>query len=426
MAPSGRPKANAAATEATFAVLFHPASFLLGTSTSVRTRYNTPMSVALAHTPLHTWHAAHGARLVDFAGWSMPVQYTSIVAEHTATRTAAGFFDVSHMARFRFEGSGAGAFLDRLVTRRIADMQPGQVRYALVTNHEGGMLDDVLVYRLCERGSGQTYYQMVVNSSNRRKIETWIEAQWGRDPQFKFVDATHDSAMIAVQGPRALEILDPLSSLNPGSLKYYTATEADLNGAPGILSRTGYTGEDGWELIVPADAAPDLWQQLVDRGAPLGGLPAGLGCRDTLRLEAAMPLYGHELTESIDPLQAGLGFAVDLDNRSFPGSDRLRSMKDNSDRPRRVGWQLESRRVPREGYEVFSGDESIGQVTSGTFSPTLNCPIAMGYCRAEFAALGSNVMIDVRGAREPARVVKLPFYRRSRLISQGTNKEATP
>jgi len=366
------------------------------------------MTATLAQTPLHDWHVAHGARLVDFAGWSMPVQYGSIVAEHQATRTRAGLFDVSHMARIRFDGPEAEPFLDRIVTRRIAGMPPGQIRYALVTNHEGGILDDVLVYHLTDRQTGESYYQMVANASNRRKILTWIEASVAGGPASDFVDRTHETAMISLQGPRAYEILAPLAASDPMALKYYTGVETLLAGAPGILSRTGYTGEDGWELIVPADAAPGIWESLVDRGATA----VGLGARDTLRLEAGMPLYGHELSEEIDPLQAGLAFAVDLENHRFAGRDALEKLRRDESRPKRVGLELTGRRVPREGYAVLAAGAPVGRVTSGTFSPTLNKPIAMAYVRRDLAAPGTPVEVDVRGNTEPARVAKLPFYRR--------------
>lgn len=369
---------------------------------------------ALAQTPLHDWHATHGGRMVDFAGWSMPVQYSSIVSEHQATRNAIGLFDVSHMGRIRFDGPGAESFLDRLVTRRVAGQAIGQIRYALVTNHDGGILDDVLVYRLAERDGGKPYFQLVVNASNRRKILTWIDAQLTGVAGVEYRDRTAETAMIAVQGPKVIDILRPLVNADLAAMKYYTGLEALVSGVPAIVSRTGYTGEDGWELVVPADSAVTIWNDLLAKGEPLGALAAGLGCRDTLRLEAAMPLYGHELNESIDPLQAGLGFAVDLEGRQFPGRDALANLKDQPQRPKRVGLELSGKRAAREGYAIFSGEQKIGDVTSGTFSPTLDRPIAMGYVDPKFAAIGTEVEIDIRGRKEKARVVKLPFYKRSK------------
>lgn len=362
----------------------------------------------LNQTPLHDWHAGHGGRLVDFAGWSMPVQYQSIVAEHQATRSAAGLFDVSHMGRLRFEGPGAAEFLDRSVTRRVKDQAAGRVRYALVTNDAGGILDDVLVYHLTGGAAG-SYYVMVVNAGNRTKIVDWIKPRLAGANVY-FTDATHDWAMIALQGPRALEIAQPLVEERLDALKYYHARETRIAGHGGIVSRTGYTGEDGCELIVGAGVVVPICEALVAAGAT----PAGLGARDTLRLEAAMPLYGHELSEAINPYQAGLAFAVDLDGREFPGRDALARLKDDPNQPRRVGLELSGKRVPREGFGILAAGRTVGQVTSGTFSPTLDRPIAMGYIEPAFAAPGTQLEIDVRGRPEPARIVELPFYRRPR------------
>jgi aminomethyltransferase len=369
------------------------------------------MTSMLAQTPLYSWHASHGGRMVDFAGWSMPVQYSSIVAEHNATRTAVGLFDVSHMGRIRFDGLDGEDFLDRIVSRKIAGMRPGQIRYALVTNESGGILDDVLVYCLRDLRA-RVYHEMVVNASNRRKIVDWLETHRGSS-DVDISDDTLDTGMIAVQGPRALQIVRSLSTLDPASLRYYTGGETEISGVRGLISRTGYTGEDGCEIIVPVDAALEIWEQLFAAARPLGGMAAGLGCRDTLRLEAGMPLYGHELNEDINPFQAGLGYAVDLENRAFPGRDALVKCRDEQRLPRRAGWILAGKRVPREGYAVVAGGEQVGHVTSGTFSPTLQRPIAMGYVRPDLAVPGTEVMIDIRGQQEPARAAQLPFYRRT-------------
>lgn len=347
--------------------------------------------------------------MVAFGGWSMPVQYSSIVTEHQATRQAAGLFDISHMGRLRFDGVGAAEFLDRLVTRDVGRQPQGRVRYGLLTNDAGGILDDVLVYRLAD-GAGQAYCLMVVNASNRPKILDWLRPRLADAHDVYFTDATHDWAMIAVQGPRALELTQPLVATALSELKYYHASEASISGHGGIVSRTGYTGEDGCELIVGSGSVAAVWQELVAAGAT----PAGLGARDTLRLEAAMPLYGHELSEAIDPFQAGLAFAVDLQGRQFPGRDALARLKQATDdaRPCRIGLELSGKRVPREGYAVLAAGECVGEVTSGTFSPTLQRPIAMAYVEQRAATPGTAVEIDVRGQTEPARVVKLPFYSR--------------
>lgn len=363
------------------------------------------MSGDLAKTPLHVWHAAHGGRMVDFAGWSMPVQYGSIVDEHLACRTKAALFDVSHMGRLYFQGSDSASLLDRLLTRKVMGMPMGKVRYSLMCNERGGILDDVLVYRLASSGAGADYL-LVVNSSNRTKILAWVQQHLTGD--VRVTDRTVETAMIAVQGPHALQLVAPHVASAPAELGYYTVASSTVNGVPGLVSRTGYTGEDGCELIVPAEAAEEIWSKLVAQGA----LPAGLGARDTLRLEAAMPLYGHELSESIDPYQAGLGFAVTLAGRDFFGRTALEARQHDPLIPKRVGLALASRRVPRERYPIFQNDEQVGEVTSGTFSPTLNKPIAMAYVKPHVAAPGTSLTVDIRGSREACATTPLPFYQR--------------
>lgn len=366
----------------------------------------------LAKTPLHNWHAAHGGRLVDFAGWSMPVQYTSIVEEHTATRTAAGVFDVSHMGRFKFEGPGAAALLDRLLTRRVVGMGVGKIRYSVICNEQGGILDDVLAYHL-QPPEGEAFYGLVVNAGNRQKIADWIESHITADDEVQFTDRTTATAMIAVQGPKALQITQELVEVDLQALGYYTGVMTNIGGALGVVSRTGYTGEDGCELMVPAEVAADVWQSLFDRGESEGIRAVGLGARDTLRLEAAMPLYGHELSEAINPYQAGLTFAVNLKDRQFIGCEALTQFKQDTNQSHRIGLQLDGRRVPREHYPLLVDGESVGEVTSGTFSPTLQKPIAMGYVRSDVGEEGSQLTVDIRGRQESARVVKLPFYTRT-------------
>jgi aminomethyltransferase len=346
--------------------------------------------------------------MVDFAGWWMPVQYASIVAEHQATRTAVGLFDVSHMGRLRFDGPGAGEFLERLVTRSVRDLKPGRIRYSLATNDAGGILDDVLVYHLSD-AAGQTYYLMVVNASNREKIVDWLAPRLPDTPGVQLTDATRDWAMIAVQGPQALAAAQPLVETKLAGLKYYQGCETVVAGHGGIVSRTGYTGEDGCELIVRAAAAPKVWEVLI----AAGGTAAGLAARDTLRLEAAMPLYGHELNETINPFQAGLAFAVDLAGRTFPGHAALARLKDDRHLPCRIGLEIQGKRPARQGNILLHEGRQVGEVTSGTMSPTLGRPIAMGYVEPQAATVGQRLTVDVRGQALEARVVDLPFYRRS-------------
>jgi aminomethyltransferase len=366
----------------------------------------------LARTALHKDHVALGAKLVDFGGWSMPIQYDSIVTEHDATRKSVSLFDVSHMARFRFDGGGAAAFLDGLVTRKVANLKDGQIRYGLMVNEQGGILDDVLVYKLIDH-DGEPYHAMVVNAGNREKIASVIEAHLPAD-DVQFTDQTLDTAMIAVQGPRAIELTNPFLDTDLSAMKYYYGANCKFGETPITCSRTGYTGEDGCELSVPASAASTIWNALMERGQSVGIAAAGLGARDTLRLEAAMPLYGHELNEDIHPYQAGLGFAVNLKGRSFVGSEALTKLREAKNHPVRIGLKLAGKRVPREGYAVLSEGRQIGQVTSGTFSPTLQVPLAMAYVEAGHEAKES-LEIDIRGKQHAASICELPFYDRSKM-----------
>ncbi len=345
--------------------------------------------------------------MVDFGGWAMPVQYRSIVEEHRATRNAVGLFDVSHMGRLHFSGPEAGQFLDRLLTRRIADMQVGQIRYGLICNEHGGILDDVLVYRLAEQ------FQMVVNAGNRTKIVEWISKNIAGDA-VRLHDCTYETAMIAVQGPQAVPLVDSILEGNLSAMRYYRGTNSQIAGHECYVSRTGYTGEDGCELIVDAAHATPLWETLMERGASAGTAAIGLGARDTLRLEAAMPLYGHELTDAVNPIQAGLGFALNLKDREFVGRDAILQFQKHHDQPVRIGLQLDGKRVPREGQVILQGDQAVGEVTSGTYSPTFERPIAMGYVKPTAAAPGESLSIDIRGKQHRATVVPLPFYQRGR------------
>ncbi len=352
-------------------------------------------------TVFYDWHVSNGGRMVDFAGWQMPIQYGNIIDEHRTIRTAAGLFDISHMGRLWFRGSNAEAFLNRFVTIDVAKLKDGQVRYALVTNESSGVLDDVLVYR------GDDAFLVVVNASNRQKIVDWFASHSGADDP-SLEDRTLQDAMFALQGPNAFDVLSSLVKVDLTTLRYYRHVKTEINGVPVLLSRTGYTGEDGFEIIAAANRAVGLWEHLHSLGVPA----CGLGCRDTLRLEAGMPLYGHELSESIDPITAGLEFAVHCGS-GFIGEDEIQKIVDDGPKRRRVGLTLDGRRVPREGCRIFSGDQDVGEVTSGTFSPTLKRPIAMGYVDAS-ATSGTELEIEVRKSRLPATVAELPFYSRKK------------
>ncbi|MCE5302571.1 MAG: glycine cleavage system aminomethyltransferase GcvT [Planctomycetaceae bacterium] len=382
------------------------------------------MDASLVKTPLYDWHVAHGGRMVDFAGWAMPVQYSSIIQEHTAIRSGLGIADISHMGRLRFEGPGAAVFLAELLTRRVADMALGQIRYSLVTNDQGGILDDVLVGYF-RNSHGQPFFLLVVNASNRIKIVRWIQAhltdERANRPGEEIIwnDVSRLWAMFAVQGPRSVELLQPLVDVDLQSMRYYRGVQSPILHPAAqrqgcIISRTGYTGEDGFEVSLGATIAKDVWEVLIERGQPMGLVPAGLGARDTLRLEAGMPLYGHELSEQINPFQAGLGSACHLVGYDFPGRDALLKLQNEPLRSVRVGLELAGKRAARQGAVLLADGRPIGSVTSGSYSPTLQKSIAMGYVAPEFAQPGTDLQVDIRGQIESARVVELPFYRRNK------------
>ncbi|CAN0393232.1 unnamed protein product [Hapterophycus canaliculatus] len=347
----------------------------------------------------------------------MPIHYSTpdrpggIVAEHQVCRTRAALFDVSHMGRLRFEGEHAAKFLDHILTRRVTDLPIGGVRYSMVCNAEGGVLDDVLISNV-ETPSQKQFYLMVVNASNRHKILKWIVPHLADFPTVTMSDRTELTAMIALQGPMAIEVCRKLFHFDPSRLKNYQARITDQFRKPVIVSRTGYTGEDGLELIVRAEEANRVWENILLAGRDAGFSAAGLGARDTLRMEASMPLYGHELDETIDPLTAGLGFAVNLKDRSFIGDESLRQIKQDGPKRVRIGLLPEGKRPAREGCDVLDADgKKIGWVTSGGPSPTLGVPIAMAMVDAEYAKQ-PGLQIDIRGRSAAAKVTKLPFYRR--------------
>lgn len=356
-------------------------------------------------TPLNSWHHSHNGRMVDFAGWEMPVQYSSIVEEHNAVRNAVGLFDISHMGRLQFRGDMSDEFLNGVLTNDTSKLKVGDVRYSLVCGKDGGILDDVLVYRFSDR------WELVVNGANRDKIVDWLKHSAGF-AAIKFTDCTLSTGMIAVQGPKALALLTEVTGIELASMKYYSVKDAMILGVAGVVSRTGYTGEDGFELVIPAAETERVWKTLLEAGAKFGVMAAGLGCRDTLRLEAAMPLYGHELNESTDPLTAGLDFGVRFNKPEYTGKAALEQIKAAGLRMARVGLVLEGRRIAREETPIQQGGVVVGKVTSGTFSPTLQKVIAMAYVPVESSAVGTKLEVDLRGTLIPAEVVALPFYTR--------------
>ena len=366
--------------------------------------------------PLDLQHRALGARTAPFAGWEMPIQYSGIVDEHRAVRTAAGLFDLSHMGELWFDGPGAGAALSYALTTDPGTLAIGRAHYAMICNEAGGILDDLVVYRL-----GDTRFLVVPNAGNR---ETVAEALKARVADFAVTmdDRSLTTALIAVQGPRAVEIVRPhLTGLDPALMKYYGCAGALVCGHAAVVARTGYTGEDGFELFVPWGDAAQVWESLLASGAGAGLKPVGLGARDTLRLEAGMPLYGQELTTATTPFDAGLGRVVKFDKPGdFVGRAALQAATVS---PRRlVGMRLIDRGIARSGMPLFATDDAapIGTVTSGTASPTLGDSIAMGYVPASHADIGTRLEIGIRDSRAAATVVPLPFYKRIKEPRTGT------
>lgn len=357
----------------------------------------------LKRTPLYSCHQEAGAKLVDFAGWEMPVQYTGVIEEHRAVRNAAGLFDVSHMGEIRVRGAGAEAFLQRLTPNDVAKLGVGRAQYSGLLTEQGTYVDDVLVYHLAPED-----YLVVVNASNAGRDYEWIASR--AEAGAEVVDESDRWALLALQGPRALEILAPLAGPGVADLKYYGFCHGEVAGVPAIISRTGYTGEDGFELYLAPEDAPGVWRRLLAAGAA----PAGLGARDTLRLEAAMALYGHEIDETTTPFEAGLGWVVKLGKGDFLGRDALAAQREGEVPRTLVGFEVEGRGIARQGHAVVSDGEHVGAVTSGTWSPTFEKALGLAYVPPELAAPGTRLGIDVRGKTLLAVVAEIPFYRRPR------------
>jgi aminomethyltransferase len=361
------------------------------------------------HTPLDAVHRSLGATMVDFAGWWMPLRYRSETAEHLAVRSAAGLFDLSHMGEIAVTGPGAPGALDYALVGDLGGLAVGRARYTMLCAPDGGILDDLIVYRL-----DTAQYLVVANAVNAGVVaRSLAERAVGFDAEVRDVGAAW--ALLAVQGPAATKILGPLADVELAEVRYYSGTPATVAGTEVVLARTGYTGEDGFELFCPPMAAPALWSALDQAGTEHGLIPCGLACRDTLRLEAGMPLYGHELRADLTPAEAGLGRVVAWDKPGgFVGRAALEHRAAQPPVRALVGLVSAGRRVPRAGYPVLAGGEVVGEVTSGASSPTLGKPIAMAYLGPDWAAPGTEVAVDIRGRVEPAEVVSLPFYRRPR------------
>ncbi len=357
----------------------------------------------LQRTPLYQQSIDLQARMTDFAGWEMPVRFSGLTAEHQAVRNAAGMFDISHMGKFIFQGASVLAQLQRLVPSDLSRLTVGQAQYTVLLNPQGGVIDDIIVYL---EANGQVV--LIVNASTREQDWQWLTSHLDQN-QVQCQDFSADLALIAAQGPQAVAKLQPLINQSITNLPNFGHCRAEVLGYPAFIARTGYTGEDGVEIMLEPAAAIELWQKLLS----VGVLPCGLGARDTLRLEAAMCLYGQELSPSITPLEAGLGWLVHLDKGEFIGSDVLNQQKVAGLELRLVGLELTGRNIARHNYSIVYQGQTVGLVTSGTLSPTLNKPIALGYVPNHLSKLGQELEVEIRGKYCPATVVKKPFYKAS-------------
>lgn len=353
-------------------------------------------------TPLYDVHVAAGARMIEFGGWEMPVQYSGVLEEHRAVRSNAGIFDLSHMGELLVSGPDALPALQALTTNDLSLLQIGQAQYSLLCLPTGGVVDDIVIYRR------PNDYMVVVNAANIAKDAAWLTSHLSG--QVILENRSAETALIAVQGPAAAKIVEAVAGVKLDHLYAFEWTTAKIAGVEAVLARTGYTGEDGFELFLPTSAAQAVWHMLMEEGSPLGMVPVGLGARDTLRLEARLSLYGNDITESTTPLEAGLGYFVKLDKGEFVGRTALLAQKEQGLRRRLVGFVVKERGIPRHGYRLLAPDNTtIGEVTSGSFSPTLGKDIGLGYVTIEHASPGSQIQVDIRGKGRAAEVVQGRF-----------------
>lgn len=360
-------------------------------------------------TILNDTHRALGAKMVDFGGWDMPVQYPAgVIEEHIATRTRAGLFDVSHMGEIWVEGPDAIPFVNRITTNDVTKLVDGQAHYSALPNEDGGVVDDLLVYRFAE-----DRLLLVVNAGTTDKDWEWINKNKGNE-NVSVRNASSEYCQIAIQGPKAVEILQKLTETELSPIGYYHFTEGKVDGVDAIISRTGYTGEDGFEVYAAADRAEQLWNKLLETGKEHGILPCGLAARNTLRLESAMSLYGHELSDEISTLEANLGWITKLQKGDFIGRDQIAALKENGLTRKLIGFEMKEPGIARDGFDIYVGDEKVGVVTSGSPAPFLKKNIGLAFLPPEFANVGQEIRIDVRGKRLAAEVVPTPFYKRER------------
>jgi len=366
------------------------------------------VTAPLKRTPLHGTHVALGARMVPFGGWDMPVEYSGITAEHMAVRTAAGLFDVSHMGEVEIAGKGALEAVQHITSNDASKLQIGQIQYSGLTSPEGTFVDDLLVYRF-----GPSHYLLVINAGNIDKDWEWIAARAKEaSPEVATVNSSSRYALIAIQGPRAQEILQEQTAIDLAAIKYYWFAHGEIAAVRGTVSRTGYTGEDGFEIMIPPAMAPTVWDALMQAGKPHGLVPAGLGARDTLRLEAAMRLHGNDIDATTTVVEADLNWIVGWNKPEFLGRDVLHAQKANGTSKVLVGFEMTERAIGRHGHAVFHNGQQVGVVTSGTQTPFLRKAIGMAYVPPVLKAPGTEIEIDIRGRRAKAVVVPMPFYKR--------------
>jgi aminomethyltransferase len=357
----------------------------------------------LKKTPFYRHHIEAGAKMVPFAGYIMPVQYSGITREHLAVRKNVGLFDISHMGEFEVSGSDALSFIQKMMVNDASRLEPGNIQYSCMCYDDGGIVDDLLVYRLEDK------YMLVVNASNIDKDFDWLESHLEGDLQL--VNRSDDFGLLAVQGPNAIKILRAVCNYDFDSLSYYNSATVAIAGHDVLLSRTGYTGEDGFEIYIPPAYAEDIWKAIVDEGKKHDLKFIGLGARDTLRLEMKMALYGNDIDQTTNPIEAGLAWIVNFDKGDFVSREILLEQKQNKPKRRLICLELEGKAFPRHGYDIVNDGQVVGNVTSGTFSPSLEKPIAMGYLPLPLTKLGNKVEVSIRNKLFPATVVKPPFYK---------------
>lgn len=363
----------------------------------------------MSRTVLYETHKSLNAQLVEFAGWEMPLSYSGVLEEHKAVRTAAGLFDVSHMGRMEVSGQGAKGLLQYLSTSDIAGIRPNQACYTLFCNEQGGVIDDLIVYKL-ERLS----YLVCVNAVNREKCLNWINTHSAKFANITIEDLSERIAQIAIQGPKSLDILQELTDVDLSTIKQKNFLMGRLGGMDSYIARTGFTGERGYELFIPAVIASGIWESIMKKGEPSGLKPAGLGARDTLRLEMGYLLYGNDMDKNTTPLECSLERVVDFKKEDFIGKEAILRQKEKGIERRLVGFELMQKGVPRRGYRIYSNGKTLGVVTSGNFSPTLKKGIGLGYVHPNYSRPGAEILIDIRGKVALAVVVELPFYKKGR------------